>query len=304
MTDAPATARQRLPFAKGHGARNDFVLIEDVDGALDLTAEQVARLAERTAGLGADGVIRVVRTAAPGAGIDHALAADTGADADVPEWFMDYRNADGSLAEMCGNGTRVFAAYLDHAGLLAKETAASGTFDIQTRAGLRRIDLIERPTGGGATWQIRTGMGHARMPGTGRAVRIAGRDLAAVDVDLGNPHTVVMLPEDLALEDLDLTHRPPLNPDPADGANIEFVVTRGTRHIAMRVFERGSGETLACGTGACAAAVAAAQAANDDTREAWRVDLPGGTLTVGWTEDGTVTLSGPAELVAEGTVLL
>lgn len=274
-------------FAKGHGARNDFVLIADPEGQHPVDAPRAARLAERTAGLGADGVIRVVRTRA--AGID---APD-----DAPEWFMDYRNADGSIAEMCGNGTRVFAAYLDHAGLVDEDD-----FRIWTRAGERRIEILERPDAHSGLWQVRTGMGRASVPGSTRTVRIGGQELAALDVSVGNPHAVAFLPADLALRDLDLTTRPPLEPEPGDGANVEFVLDRGPRHVAMRVHERGSGETLACGTGACAVAVAAARRAGDADGEPWRVDLPGGTLTVGWTPEGEVTLAGPAELVAEGTL--
>ncbi len=282
MTTAP------LRFVKGHGARNDFVLLLDPDGRTELTAERAARLAERTAGLGADGVIRVVRTAA--AGID--------APAEAPEWFMDYRNADGSIAEMCGNGTRVFAACLDREGLVDGDT-----FSIWTRAGERRIEILERPAHG-SRWQVRTGMGRSTVPGTRRTVHVAGRALEALDVDMGNPHAVAVLPADLPLEDVDLTVAPPLDPPAPHGANVELVVPRGERHVAMRVHERGSGETLACGTGACAVAVAAALHAEDGARAPWCVDLPGGTLTVDWTEEGEVTLAGPAELVAEGALLI
>lgn len=282
----------RVPFLKGHGAHNDFVVLHDPEGALDLTAAQVRMLAERTGGLGADGVIRLVPTAQ--AGIP--------APADAPAWFMDYRNADGSLAQMCGNGTRVFAACLDHLGILDPE---AGPTPIWTRAGMRTIEVLETPDGHGPpVWQVRTGMARAEVPGTSRDVRIGDRTLPALDVDMGNPHAVAFLPSDLALNDLDLTAAPPLDPAAPEGANVEFVVLLGERHAQMRVHERGSGETLACGTGACAVAVAAALRTGDDTRQPWRVDLPGGTLTVGWTEDGEVTLSGPAQIVAEGTLWL
>lgn len=274
-------------IAKGHGARNAFVLVHDPEGSLDLDAQSVARLAERTTGLGADGVIRVVRT----------TASQESAPEGAPTWFMDYRNADGSIAEMCGNGTRVFAAWLDRTGLVD-----SDRYSIWTRAGERSIEILERPVTG-ATWQVRTGMGRSTLQETGRRVHVAGHDLPTVDVDMGNPHAVAFLPADLTLADLDLTTAPPLSPVPEAGANVEFVVERGERHVAMRVHERGSGETLACGTGACAVAVAAARRAGDASGLPWRVDLPGGTLEVGWTADGEVTLAGPAVLVAEGTLL-
>ena len=280
----------RIAFAKGHGAHNDFVLIDDSDGASDISADDVVRLCERTGGLGADGVIRVVRTAA--AGID--------APAGAPEWFMDYRNADGSISEMCGNGVRVFAAYLDRTG-----RAPGADFPIWTRAGVRRVELLERPAADAEPrWQVRVGMGVSREDGAVRRVSIGGQQLDAVDVSMGNPHTVAWLPSSLPLAELDLTTRPDLLPEPPEGANIELVEDRGERHVAMRVHERGVGETLACGTGACAVAVAAAARAGDASGEPWRVDLPGGTLTIGWADDGEVTLAGPAEIVAEGTLLV
>ena len=278
-----------LRFAKGHGARNDFVILQDPDGAADITPELVQRLTERTAGLGADGLIRVVRTRA--AGID--------APADAPVWFMDYRNADGSIAEMCGNGVRVFAAELRRTGLVGADR-----FDIWTRAGVRTVEILSPPEAGEGTWQVRVGMGPARLTGEARTVTVAGHELAATEVDMGNPHTVAFLPDDAALEDVDLTRRPALAPEPPHGTNVELVVPRGERHVAMRVHERGVGETLACGTGACAVAVAAALRAGDESRRPWRVDLPGGTLTIGWTPEGDVTLAGPAQIVAEGTLLV
>lgn len=295
-----------LPFTKGHGTRNDFMLIDDPDGRLDLTAEQVARLADRRGGVGGDGLIRVVRTAA--AGID--------APADAPEWFMDYRNADGSLAEMCGNGVRVFGAFLDRAG-----RAPEGAFPIWTRAGVRTLEILERPAEAGAptapeahtedgpAWTVRVGMGPAHFGRTRREVALEGEaaptiTVATDDVDMGNPHAVALLPPTVNLDELDLTAQPPLQPFPEDGTNIEFVSLRGDHHVAMRVFERGVGETQSCGTGVAAVAAAAARRAGDSSGRDWRVDVPGGTLTVGWTDDGQITLTGPAVLVADGTLLI
>src|SRR5699024_6826722 len=132
-----------LDFTKGHGTENDFVILDDPDGRLELDAARVAALADRRAGIGGDGVIRAVRSRA--AGID--------APADAPEWFMDYRNADGSIAEMCGNGVRVLAAHLQRAGHVREDR-----FAILTRAGVRAVEILERPTGPGAPWQVRVGM--------------------------------------------------------------------------------------------------------------------------------------------------
>jgi len=278
-----------IRFTKGHGTENDFVILDDPDGALDLEPQDVVALTDRRAGIGGDGVIRAVRTRA--AGID--------APEDVPEWFMDYRNADGSIAEMCGNGVRVLAAHLLRAGYVHDDG-----FAVWTRAGLRSVDVLERPETDGAPWSVRIGMGRSTSIRGERTVEIAGQALPVTDVDMGNPHAVAFLPEGTALEQLDLTHRPSLDPEPAADANIELVVERGPRHVAMRVFERGVGETRSCGTGIAATAVAAALRAGDTSAEPWTVDVPGGRLQVGWTADGEVTLTGPAVLVADGVTLV
>ncbi|MBB5832020.1 diaminopimelate epimerase [Brachybacterium aquaticum] len=278
-----------IAFTKGHGTENDFVVLDDPDGALGLDAATVAALADRRAGIGGDGVIRAVRS--KDAGID--------APADAPEWFMDYRNADGSIAEMCGNGVRVLAAHLRRAGHVD-----SDRFEILTRAGVRTVDILEDAASDGAPWSVRVGMGASRSTPGARTVEIAGHRLEATDVDMGNPHAVAFLPDDVVLEDLDLTRRPALDPEPADGANIELVTLRGDHHVAMRVHERGVGETRSCGTGVAAVAVASALRAGDESCTPWTVDVPGGRLQVGWTDDGEVTLTGPAQLVADGTTLV
>ncbi|MCW1805788.1 diaminopimelate epimerase [Brachybacterium squillarum] len=288
-TPAGPRLPEGLRFSKGHGTRNDFVLLDDPEGAIDLDAAAVASLADRRSGVGGDGVIRAVRTRA--AGVD--------APADAPEWFMDYRNADGSIAEMCGNGVRVVAAFLRREGHVREDR-----FPLWTRAGVRTVEVLADPTPEDPAWRVRVGMGEAGISRTGRTVHVAGHDLEVTDVDMGNPHAVAFLPEGVALEDLDLTRRPGLSPEPEHGANIELVVTRGERHVAMRVHERGVGETESCGTGVAATAVAAALRAGDDSRLPWRVDVPGGTLEVGWTDQGEVTLAGAAEIVADGTLRL
>ena len=279
----------RIDFTKGHGTENDFVVLDDPDAALALDAATVAALAHRRAGIGGDGVIRAVRSRR--AGID--------AGAEAPEWFMDYRNADGSIAEMCGNGVRVLAAHLRRTGHVTEDR-----FEVLTRAGVRTVEILAEPGTAGEPWSVRVGMGTARSEHGLRTVRIAGQRLEVTDVDMGNPHAVAFLPGDIALEDLDLTRRPALDPEPAEGANIELVSERGPRHVAMRVHERGVGETRSCGTGVAAVAVAAAQRAGDDSGQPWTVDVPGGRLQVGWTPDGEVTLTGPAQLVADGTTLV
>jgi diaminopimelate epimerase len=274
-----------LPFLKGHGTENDFVIVPDPDGSLDLDAAAVARLCDRRAGIGGDGLLRVVRSAA------HPEAAALAAEA---EWFMDYRNSDGSVSEMCGNGIRVFARYLQRAGL-----AKDGWTTIATRAGLRRVRL----DGDG---DITVDMGRAEVSAEQVTVSVGARSWPARKVGMGNPHAVAFV-SDLA-DAGDLLSAPGWAPAAAypHGVNVEFVVDRGPGHVAMRVHERGSGETRSCGTGACAVAVAAARRDGADpavTGEpvGYRVDVPGGRLRITQLPDGTVEMTGPAVIVATGT---
>ncbi len=294
---APA-GRVALPFTKGHGTQNDFVLLADPDGSLDLDDALVRLLADRRAGLGGDGVIRAVRTEAAQEPQVRAQAAEA-------PWFMDYRNADGSVAEMCGNGARVFAAYLRRQGL---ETAAE--FTVATRAGTRRIRVDDAADGARVsvhmgTWRIASPERFAER-GFDTLVAVPGQDpWPGLSLDVGNPHVVVALPESVDLDALDLSAAPALNPTPEVGANVEFVQPLGPGHLRMRVFERGVGETRSCGTGACAAALALrAWSARPAEHEDWRVDLPGGTVYVTVLPGDQVELTGPAELVADGTFWL
>ncbi|MGE5762660.1 MAG: diaminopimelate epimerase [Mycobacterium leprae] len=275
-------ARRALPFVKGHGTENDFVLLPDPDGTLDLAPSFVRALCDRRAGVGADGVLRVVRTAA---------APDAAALAESADWFMDYRNADGGAVEMCGNGVRVFARYLVTAGL-----APPGRLPVATRAGVKVVQVP--PTG-----DVTVDMGPCRpLAVDGLSVAVGSRRWTGAAVSVGNPHVVVFL-RDLA-EAGDLREPPTVHPDGAfpSGTNVEFVVPRGERRVAMRVHERGVGETRSCGTGACAAALAAAR--RDERRGSWDaewvVEVPGGRLRVREQGDGHVELSGPAVLVAAG----
>jgi diaminopimelate epimerase len=289
MTDNGA-----LHFTKGHGTENDFVLVPDLDGSRDVTADQVRRLTDRRAGIGADGVIRVVPTQAA----DEQGVRDQGGQA---RWFMDYRNADGSAAEMCGNGSRVFAAYLRREGL---ETADE--FAIATRGGVKLVrfdgDLIAVNLGG---WRI-VHAKSANEQGFDAMVKVHGHDpMPGLSLDVGNPHVVVALPDSADLASLDLTEIPEINPAAPDGTNVEFVRPIGPGHIAMRVHERGVGETRSCGTGAAAAALATRWWAGGDTAtDVWRVDVPGGTLRVRALTGQEVELAGPAALVADGVMTL
>ncbi|HEV7742491.1 MAG TPA: diaminopimelate epimerase [Pseudolysinimonas sp.] len=284
-----------LHFTKGHGTGNDFVLFADPDGKLDLNGEQLATLADRHFGIGGDGTIRAVRSANLSVGAE-ALAEEPDA-----EWFMDYHNADGSPAEMCGNGIRVFADYLIANGLL--ELAVGASVPIGTRGGVR---MLTRVDGG---YEVDLGPfvvapGEAMV--SARRLDVARPGLA---VGVGNPHVVVALADDSELDALDLSDAPQVTPQPPNGANVEFVVPAeplvvdGVGRIRMRVHERGSGETLSCGTGAAAAALATREWAGEGAPDTWRVEVPGGVVGVR-VAGGHVHLSGPAELVYEGDYTL
>ena len=270
----------QVQFLKGHGTENDFVLLPDLDAALSLTPELVQRLSNRRSGIGADGVIRVVPTAA---------VEDVAWQAAEAPWFMDYRNADGGLAEMCGNGARLFARYLVDAGL-----AAQGRFTIATRGGLRAVEVAED--------EVTVDMGPCTpIQPEHVTVHVDGRFYRGTALSMGNPHVVVPVAE--LAEAGDLLEPPlvePATPFPT-GVNVEFVLGRGPGRIAMRVFERGVGETRSCGTGACAAAVAAAQWWGADQVD-YRVAVPGGVVRVRESGTGTLLLSGPTAFVASGTV--
>lgn len=280
----------RIAFLKGHGTQNDFVIVPDPDNELELSPAAVAALCDRRAGIGGDGVLRVVRSAA------HPEAR---AMADEAEWFMDYRNGDGSIAEMCGNGTRVFARYLQRAG-----HTEAGDLAIATRGGVKSVH-IAKDDEAGEPGAVTVGMGRAVLPGGEVTVVVGDERRPATNVNMGNPHAVTFV-EDLA-EAGPLHTAPQVGPAGAypDGVNVEFVVDRGPGHLAMRVHERGSGETRSCGTGACAVAVAAARRDGLDPALTGRpatytVDLPGGRLTVTERPDGAVEMTGPAVILAEG----
>ena len=310
----PAPAPGTIAFTKGHGTRNDFVLIADPEGALDLGPKDVRRLADRRGGIGADGVIRLAPTAALAREGDEAAQAAL-AENPAAEWFMDYRNADGSVAEMCGNGVRVLAAFAEREGLA---DLSGGPLSLGTRGGVKRVT---KESGG---WYA-VHMGSWFLPGGDAAVS-DGYDAAvavhgwtaprpALSVDLGNPHTVVALASVEELDSLELTHAPEVAPRPLHGTNVELVVPLGEEEgpdgvvgrLRMRVHERGVGETPSCGTGACAAALAVRTwqggTSGDGAPDIWIVEVPGGEVRVRILAGGTVELAGPAELVYSGQVV-
>lgn len=286
---------QILKFTKGHGTGNDFVLFLDPDGQINLSPNQIAKICDRHFGVGADGLIRVVKS--------ENIAAGKAILAEEPEatWFMDYYNADGSTAEMCGNGTRVFARYLTEKALV--QLGDGETLSIGTRAGVKDI---QRNLAGFAV-----DMGRWRLEELETTVKASGLDVARPGqaINVGNPHVVVALASESELASLDLAKAPVVAPTPPSGANVEFVVPsepmvkNGVGHVQMRVFERGVGETLSCGTGIVATALATRLWAGPGAPNQWQVTVPGGTLGVRMfaTEDGEhVGLSGAAELVFDG----
>lgn len=288
-----------LRFTKGQGTGNDFVLFSDPEGDAELTPTQIAAVCDRRFGVGADGVIRAVRSANLEAGAT-ALAENPHA-----VWFMDYWNADGTVSEMCGNGIRVYTSYLLDQGLA--DLPSGGSLALGTRAGVRTV--TRSATG------YEADLGLWRLTGVDPLVRAKNLDVPrpGLGIDVGNPHVVVALADDDELAGLDLGYLPILDPLPEAGANIEFVVPAdplveaGVGRVRMRVHERGSGETLSCGTGAVATALAVRHWAGAGAPSEWRVQVPGGVLGVRMFDapDGEhVALSGPAELVFDGVLSL
>lgn len=271
-----------LSFAKGHGTGNDFVIVPDPAGRVALTPALVAALCDRRRGIGADGVLRVVRAA------EHAEAAGYAGEA---EWFMDYWNADGSFAEMCGNGVRVFTRYLVDNELADPDPSG---IPVATRAGLVRAVVRDR--------EISAGLTLPRI-GADSTATLDGQAFPGTAVDCGNPHLVCTGLPGPMLSTLDLTRAPGCDAVlfPA-GVNVEFVTRLTDLHVRMRVYERGSGETLSCGSGACAVAAVTLRDAGLAAGEV-TVDVPGGRLTVTLDAE-TCWLTGPAVIVATGTYLL
>lgn len=284
----------KITFTKGHGTGNDFVLVLDAEGALSLSKTQIAKICNRHFGIGADGLIRVVKSESLPEGKALLLEEPNAV------WFMDYYNADGSAAEMCGNGIRVFAKYLLDRGLA--EIIDGGTLPVGTRDGVK--DITKSATG------FAVDLGRWRLEAES-LVEVSGLDVPrpAQGIDVGNPHAVVALASEDELSKLRLEDAPTIEPAPANGANVEFVVPKepmvqqGVGHVSMRVFERGVGETLSCGTGIAAAALATRYWAGAGAPNQWQVSVPGGVVGVRMfaTEDGEhVGISGPAQLTFDG----
>jgi diaminopimelate epimerase len=276
-------------FAKGHGTQNDFVLLPDPDARLTLTPAAVAALCDRRQGLGADGVLRVTRAAAAqAAGVFERLPEGL----QPGDWYMDYRNADGSIAQMCGNGVRVFAHYLRASGLEGRDEFVVGSL-----AGPRPVVLHQWDD---TTADVTVEMGKSNQLGTGEAI-VGGRPFAGMAIDVGNPHLACVDP-DLTIDELAaLDVAAPVSFDRTqfpEGVNVEVLTAPVDGAVSMRVHERGVGETRSCGTGTVAAAVAALAFAGAATGTLG-VRIPGGEVTVTVT-DASSYLRGPSVLVARG----
>ncbi|HMQ66008.1 MAG TPA: diaminopimelate epimerase [Arachnia sp.] len=266
---------RRYSFHKGHGTQNDFIIVDDSYGMHDMHPEFIQMLCDRRAGIGADGVLRVVRASS---------VRDWRGEPHL--WFMDYYNADGSVAEMCGNGLRVFARHL-----INEQLVDTGSFDVATRAGVKHVEVARHGL-------IATDIGRAALSDEKVTVTLGGQSWAATKVDVGNPHAVVFV-DDGVLAGLDLSIAPAWAPASAfpNGVNVEFIHVDGPGALSMRVYERGVGETRSCGTGVVASA--AAYRAASAHEGPITVTVPGGELTVDFDGD-SARLTGPAVIVGRG----
>ena len=276
-------------FAKGHGTQNDFVLLPDPDAKLTLTPAVVSALCDRRRGLGADGVLRVTTAGAVlAAGVLDRVPDGVTAD----DWYMDYRNADGSTAQMCGNGARVFAHYLRASGLESRDEFVVGSLAGPRPVVLHRVDATNA--------DVSVDMGKTNTVGEGQAV-VGGRTFSGLAVDVGNPHLACVDPALTVASLAALDVAAPVTFDNAqfpDGVNVEVLTAPADGAVNMRVHERGVGETLSCGTGTVAAAVAALSYAGSASGTLI-VRIPGGDVVVTISE-ATSYLRGPSVLVARG----
>jgi diaminopimelate epimerase len=278
-----------MRFTKAHGTGNDFVVLLDLEDRLELPAALVTALCDRRHGIGGDGVLRL------------------GSPPEGADVFMDYRNADGTAVEMCGNGVRVTAKHVVDHGIVP---ADADVVHVATRAGVKPVEVQRDGHGKLAVATVDMGppvLDAARVPFVADAVDREEADHEVVvddtpvrltPVSMGNPHAVIEVGAvDVALV---TTLGPRLEHHPRfpQKVNVGFAQVLRDDEIRLRVWERGVGETAACGTGACAAVVALQR--RDRVGERVAVHLPGGTLTIEHEPGGTVLLTGPAIEVAHG----
>ena len=251
----------------GHGTHNDFVLIFDPEDQISISPEHVQAICNRSTGIGADGLIRIVREGS--------------------QWFMDYRNADGSIAEMCGNGIRVMARYL-----VTRGHQREGIFAIDTRDGLKHLRVPFSD-------DISVNMGKVLDEMEDVTAIANGVSYEGFHISVGNPHAVVFTDDLATLGSLE--NSPQVTPADSypEGVNVEFVEITGTFEAKMRVHERGSGETQSCGTGTCAVALAATMKSGNSLPSRWTIYPPGGRLVVDLDPHSNATLIGPAEILED-----
>lgn len=273
-----------VPYRKGHGTGNDFIVVNGLDGYFanqkSVTPQAAQKLCNRDHGIGADGILRVARAAE--------------FDIDDAQYFMDYTNADGSVSATCGNGLRVFARYLVEAGLENR-----GLFTIGTRAGTVNVAISQTDTD---FTNIAITMGRVSLGPMDVTVQTESGSWPAVGISGMNNHAVSVVDDISQAGSLaEIPTALPAGTYP-DGVNFEFIQTKSPTHIAMRTHERGVGETLSCGSGACAAAYV--HATSNHLNDPWtvQVDVLGGTVYVDSDTDGILTLRGPAVFVSEGTI--
>jgi diaminopimelate epimerase len=254
----------------GHGTHNDFVILFDPDDQLTISASQVAAMCSRQSGIGADGMIRIIKNDG--------------------KWFMDYRNADGSIAEMCGNGIRVMARYL-----VTKGHQREGIFAIDTRAGIKHLRVP-------AEDDISVNMGKVYDEAEEVTASVNGVAYQGFNINVGNPHAVVFTENLENLGSLEIA--PVVSPASSypEGVNVEFVELLPNHEVKMRVHERGSGETQSCGTGTCAVALAATMKSGESLPSRWVIYPPGGRLVVDIDGHANATLTGPAVLLEDHDV--
>lgn len=287
---------------KAHATGNDFVVYLDEDGTHEPTADEVRFLCDRHFGIGGDGLIRLAHPQAVSDVNERQIADCAAGDAD---WFMDYRNADGSLAEMCGNGTRAITLFAQRQGIA--DQPGGKPFHLGTRAGVKVLtSLGDVPGLGKDVFQVEMGA-WKRGDVDGYEVTIPGTSGSArgTFVDMGNPHVVAVLEDEFAslpnVEDLDLVTKPVVAPEIPSDQNVEFVRIDGQSEgddageATMRVNERGCGETLSCGTGLCATAITLRAKTGIDH---WTITVRGGTLRVDVTDED-VKLTGSAAIVGK-----
>lgn len=251
----------------GHGTENDFVILFDADNQIEISSQQVAAICNRETGIGSDGLIRIVKNG--------------------KQWFMDYHNADGSVAEMCGNGIRVMAKYL-----VVHGHQPEGIFAIDTRAGMKHLRV---PREG----DISVNIGQVTDEMEEISVSHNGHTWSGFNINVGNPHAVVFVESLAEIGSLEVA--PVIGPASSypEGVNVEFVELLAGQEARMRVHERGSGETRSCGTGTCAVALAAVLKTKKSLPSRWTIFPPGGRLIVDIDNHSNATLIGPAELIGD-----